>query len=104
MQRLIQSKRFKEGDLEYKRGRVKHVLKEARNDIRKHMDIPNASGYMDQQRYRASTKGTKLQQAKAMKYMKSLGVSVDLKDFNFRELKTYESYIDHLNLKIKTGT
>ena len=104
MQRLIQSKRFKEGDLEYKRGRVKHVLKEARNDIRKHMDIPNASGYMDQQRYRASTKGTKLQQAKAMKYMKSLGVSADLKDFNFRELKTYESYIDHLNLKLKTGT
>ena len=104
MQRLIQSKRFKEGDLEYKRGRVKHVLKEARDDIRKHMDIPNASGYMDQQRYRASTKGTKLQQAKAMKYMKSLGVSVDLKDFNFRELKTYESYIDHLNLKLKTGT
>ena len=103
MQRLIQSKRFKEGDLEYKRGRVKHVLKEARDDIRKHMDIPNASGYMDQQRYRASTKGTKLQKTKAMKYMKSLGVNAELKDFNFRELKTYESYIDHLNIKIKTG-
>ena len=58
---------------------------------------------MDQQRYRASAKGNKLQKAKAMKYMKSLGVNADLKDFNFRELKTYESYIDHLNIKIKTG-
>lgn len=35
--------------------------------------------------------------------MESLGVDAELKDFNFRELKTYESYIDHLNLKIKTG-
>ena len=103
MQRLIQSKRFKEGDLEYKRGRVKHVLKEVRDDIRDNMDIPRASGFMEQQRYRASTKGNKLQKAKAMKYMKSLGVNADLKDFNFRELKTYESYIDHLNIKIKTG-
>ena len=103
MQRLLKSKNFKEGDLEYRRGRVKYELKKARDEIRKHFDIVGTTGYMDQQRYRASTKGTKLQQSKAMKYMKSLGVNADLKDFNFRELKTYESYIDHLNLKIKTG-
>ena len=103
MQILLSSKRFQEGDLEYKRGRVKYELKKARDQLRDYFDIPGSSAYLDQQRYRASTKGTKAQQSKAMKYMKSLGVSADLKDFNFRELKTYESYIDHLNIKIKTG-
>jgi len=103
MQRLIQSKTFKESDLEDKRGRVKHELTQARNELRQYFDIVGTTGYMDQQRYRASTKGTRGQKAKAMKYMKSLGVNAELKDFNFRELKTYESYIDHLNLKIKTG-
>ncbi len=103
MQMLLSSKRFQEGDLEYKRGRVKYELKKARDQLRDYFDIPGSSAYLDQQRYRASTKGTKGQQNKAMKYMKSLGVDAELKDFNFRELKTYESYIDHLNLKIKTG-
>ena len=103
MQVLLSSKRFQDGDLEYKRGRVKYELKKARDQLRDYFDIPGSSAYLDQQRYRASTKGTKAQQSKAMKYMKSLGVDAELKDFNFRELKTYESYIDHLNLKIKTG-
>jgi len=103
MQVLLSSKRFQDGDLEYKRGRVKYELKKARDQLRDYFDIPGSSAYLDQQRYRASTKGTKGQQSKAMKYMKSLGVDAELKDFNFRELKTYESYIDHLNLKIKTG-
>ena len=103
MQVLLSSKRFQDGDLEYKRGRVKYELKKARDQLRDYFEIPGSSAYLDQQRYRASTKGTKGQQSKAMKYMKSLGVDAELKDFNFRELKTYESYIDHLNLKIKTG-
>ena len=103
MQMLLSSKRFQDGDLEYKRGRVKYELKKARDQLRDYFEIPGSSAYLDQQRYRASTKGTKGQQSKAMKYMKSLGVDAELKDFNFRELKTYESYIDHLNLKIKTG-
>ena len=103
MQVLLSSKRFQDGDLEYKRGRVKYELKKARDQLRDYFDIPGSSAYLDQQRYRASTKGTKAQQKKAMRYMESLGVDAELKDFNFRELKTYESYIDHLNLKIKTG-
>jgi hypothetical protein len=103
MQVLLSSKRFQDGDLEYKRGRVKYELKKARDQLRYYFEIPGSSAYLDQQRYRASTKGTKAQQKKAMRYMESLGVDAELKDFNFRELKTYESYIDHLNLKIKTG-
>ena len=103
MQLLLSSKRFQDGDLEYKRGRVKYELKKARDQLRDYFDIPGSSAYLDQQRYRASTKGNKFQKNKAMEYMKSLGVDAELKDFNFRELKTYESYIDHLNLKIKTG-
>ena len=103
MQILLSSKRFQEGDLEYKRGRVKYELKKARDQLRDYFDIPGSSAYLDQQRYRASTKGNNFQKDKAMKHMKSLGVDAELKDFNFRELKTYESYIDHLNIKIKTG-
>ena len=39
----------------------------------------------------------------ALRMMKERGVDAELKDFNYRELQTYESIIDHLNLKIKTG-
>ena len=53
---------------------------------------------MDRLRYKAYTKGTKEQQAEALKYMKRNGVSsTDVREFNFRELNMYNSYIDHLN-------
>ena len=51
---------------------------------------------MDRLRYKASVKGTKEQQAEAMRYMNRNGVSGEVKDFNYRELNMYNSYIDHL--------
>tara|TARA_R100000995_G_scaffold839_2_gene587 strand:- start:3642 stop:7289 length:3648 start_codon:yes stop_codon:yes gene_type:complete len=103
MTRLLKSKNFREGDLAHKRGRVKEELKRARKHVRDNFKIATSEGFLEQKRYDASNKGTKEQQKKALRMMKERGVDAELKDFNYRELQTYESIINHLNLKIKTG-
>ena len=103
MTRLLKSKNFREGDLAYKRGRVKEELKRARKQVRDNFSFLTSEGYMEQERYKASNKGTKEQQKKALSMMKQRGVDADIKDFNFRELRMYNSIIDHLNYKVKTG-
>ena len=87
----------------YKRGRVKEELKRARKQLRDNFSFLTSEGYMEQERYKASNKGTKEQQKKALSMMKQRGVDADIKDFNFRELRMYNSIIDHLNYKVKTG-
>ena len=103
MTRLLKSKNFREGDLAYKRGRVKEELKRAKKQVRDNFSFLTSDGYMEQERYKASNKGTKEQQKKALSMMKQRGVDADIKDFNFRELRMYNSIIDHLNYKVKTG-
>ena len=97
MSKLIQDKRFIEGDLSYRRDRLKAALNEARGTIRDHLDSTSGTNFIERMRYKASTKGNKEQRAKAMKFMQSKGVEARLEDFNFRELQMYNSYIEHLN-------
>ena len=106
MTRLLKDERFTEGKglpagaslLQYRRDRVKFELQEARKETRKMLDYYENPGFMDRLRYKAYTKGTKEQQKEAFKYMKRNGVSTtDVREFNFRELNMYNSYIDHLN-------
>ena len=106
MSRLLKDERFTEGKglpagaslLQYRRDRVRHELQEARKETRNMLDYYENPGFMDRLRYKAYTKGTKEQQAEALKYMKRNGVSsTDVREFNFRELNMYNSYIDHLN-------
>ena len=106
MSRLLKDKRFTEGQglpkgtslLQYRRDRVKYELQQARKETRDMLDYYENPGFMDRLRYKAYTKGTKEQQAEALKYMQRNGVSTtDVREFNFRELNMYNSYIDHLN-------
>ena len=97
LSKLIQDKRFIEGDLSYRRDRLKAALNEARGTIRDHLDSTSGTNFIERMRYKASTKGNKEQRAKAMKFMQSKGVEARLEDFNFRELQMYNSYIEHLN-------
>ena len=106
MSRLLKDERFTEGKglpagaslLQYRRDRVKYELQEARKETRNMLDYYENPGFMDRLRFKAYTKGTKEQQAEALKYMKRNGVSsTDVREFNFRELNMYNSYIDHLN-------
>jgi len=106
MTRLLKDERFTEGKglpagaslLQYRRDRVKYELQQARKETRNMLDYYENPGFMDRLRFKAYTKGTKEQQAEALKYMKRNGVSsTDVREFNFRELNMYNSYIDHLN-------
>jgi hypothetical protein len=106
MTRLLKDERFTEGKglpagaslLQYRRDRVKYELQQARKETREMLDYYENPGFMDRLRYKAYTKGTKEQQAEALKYMERNGVSTtDVREFNFRELNMYNSYIDHLN-------
>jgi hypothetical protein len=106
MSRLLKDKRFTEGQglpkgtslLQYRRDRVKYELQQARQETREMLDYYENPGFMDRLRYKAYTKGTKEQQAEALKYMQRNGVSTtDVREFNFRELNMFNSYIDHLN-------
>ena len=106
MNRLLKDERFTEGKglpagaslLQYRRDRVKYELQQARKETREMLDYYENPGFMDRLRYKAYTKGTKEQQAEALKYMERNGVSTtDVREFNFRELNMYNSYIDHLN-------
>jgi len=104
MSRLLTDKRFTKGEglpegrslLQYRRDRVRNVLNEAKKETREMLDYHESPNYMDRLRYKASVKGTKEQQAEAMRYMNRNGVSGEVKDFNYRELNMYNSYIDHL--------
>ena len=111
MTRLLKDKRFTEGQglpegkslLQYRRDRVKYELSQARKETREMLDYYENPGFLDRLRYRASTKGTKEQQEEALKYMQRNGVSAtSIRDFNFRELNMFNSYIDHLQY-IKKG-
>jgi hypothetical protein len=106
MTRLLKDKRFTEGQglakgaslLQYRRDRVKYELQQARKETREMLDYYENPGFIDRLRYKAYTKGTKEQQKEALKYMQRNGVSTtDVREFNFRELNMYNSYIDHLN-------
>jgi hypothetical protein len=106
MRTLLKDERFTEGKglpagaslLQYRRDRVRHELQEARKETRNMLDYYENPGFMDRLRYKAYTKGTKEQQAEAIKFMKRNGVSItDVREFSFRELNMYNSYIDHLN-------
>lgn len=106
MTRLLKDKRFTEGQglakgaslLQYRRDRVKYELQQARKETRDMLDYYENPGFIDRLRYKAYTKGTKEQQKEALKYMQRNGVSTtDVREFNFRELNMYNSYIDHLN-------
>ena len=103
MSQLIRSKSFKEADLTRKRARVKQELKEAKKHVRDHFNITGSEGFLEQQRYNASNKGSKEQQKKALRIMKERGVDADLKDFNYREVQMYKSIIDHFNLEVELG-
>jgi hypothetical protein len=111
MTRLLKDKRFTEGQglpegtslLQYRRDRVKYELSQARKETREMLDYYENPGFLDRLRYRASTKGSKEQQEEALKYMQRNGVSAtSIRDFNFRELNMFNSYIDHLQY-IKKG-
>ena len=106
MTRLLKDKRFTDGEglpegrslLQYRRDRVKYELQQARKETREMLDYHENTGFMDRLRYKAYTKGTKEQQKEALKYMKRNNVSTtDVREFNFRELNMFNSYIDHLN-------
>jgi len=112
MNALLKDERFMKGTnlqkgeslLQYRRSRVKEELRKARERTREMLDTYESPGYMERLRYKAYSKGTKEQQKEAMKYMERSGVSAnDVRDFNFRELNMYNSYIDHLNYLKKGG-
>ena len=112
MNALLKDERFMKGTnlqkgeslLQYRRSRVKEELRKARERTREMLDTYESPGYMERLRYKAYSKGTKEQQREAMKYMERNGVSAnDVRDFNFRELNMYNSYIDHLNYLKKGG-
>ena len=102
MKNLLKDKKFMKGDLQYKRDRVKYELQNARDEVRRALDYHENPGFMDRLRYKASMKGTAEQRKKAKEYLEENGVNADIKDYNFRELNMYNSYIDHLNF-IKKG-
>ena len=101
MNRLVKDRRFINGDLEYRRGRLKYELTRAREEVRKSLDFNQNQSYMDRLRYKVSVKGTKDQRTKAIKYLKTQGVDSNLEDFNFTEINMYNSYIDHLEYLAK---
>jgi len=101
MNALLRDKRFKEGDLQYKRDRVKNVLTETRKVVRGALDVSSGETFLDRMRYKASTNGTKEQQEKAMEVLRERGVEASLDDFNFRELQMYNSYIEYLKFIAK---
>ena len=101
MNALLRDKRFREGDLQYKRDRVKNVLTETRKVVRGALDVSSGETFLDRMRYKASTNGTKEQQEKAMEVLRERGVEASLEDFNFRELQMYNSYIEYLKFIAK---
>ena len=104
MQKLAESERFKKGDVGQRRGMVKGVMRSVRNTVREHLDATSGTDFLQRQRYKASTKGSKDQQSKAMKYMRDkFGVTAKLEDFSYKELQVYNSYIDHLKYLDETN-
>ena len=104
MQKLVESNRFKKADVAQRRGMVKDVMKQVRNITREYLDATSGTNFLQRQRYKASTKGSKDQQFKAMKYMRDkFGVTAKLEDFSYKELQVYNSYIDHLKYLDETN-
>jgi len=104
MQKLVESARFKKADVGQRRGMVKDVMKKARNITREYLDATSGTNFLQRQRYKASTKGSKDQQSKARKYMRDkFGVTAKLEDYSYRELQVYNSYIDHLKYLDETN-
>lgn len=96
MSQLLSDKRFTEGDLAYKRDRLRDALKDAKGVITEGLEASSGEPFMYRMRYLASQRGTKEQREKAMKFMREQGVAADISDFNFREVSMYTAYIDHL--------
>ena len=97
MNKLVESKAFKEADLAKRRDMVRGVLSNAKATIRNYLDSTSGDNFLARLRYKASTKGNKDQKSKAMKFMREQhGVTGRLEDFNYRELQMYNSYIKHL--------
>ena len=104
MQKLVESNRFKNADVGQRRGMIKDVMKKVRNTTREYLDATSGTNFLQRQRYKASTKGTKDQQFKAIKYMKDkFGVTAKLENFSYKELQIYNSYIDHLKYLDETN-
>tara|TARA_R100000234_G_scaffold115066_1_gene90707 strand:+ start:18 stop:3626 length:3609 start_codon:yes stop_codon:yes gene_type:complete len=104
MQKLVESKKFKEADVGSRRGQLKSLMSQSRDIIRDHLDATSGSDFMSRMRYLASKKGTKDHKAKAKKYMKNkFGITARLEDYSFRELNVYNSYIDHLKYLDETN-
>ena len=104
MQKLVESERFKKADVGQRRGMVKDVMGSVRDTVREHLDATSGTDFLQRQRYKASTKGTKDQQFKAKKYMKDkFGVTAKLENFSYKELQIYNSYIDHLKYLDETN-
>ena len=95
---LLKDKRFLEGGVKYRRGRVENILKNVRKMARTTLDSPKNTSYIERQRYKASTKGTKEQRATAMEMMRNQGVDAEMRDFTYSEIQMYTAYIDYLEL------
>lgn len=98
-QRLLDSEKFKEANLNKRRKMLKTLVSDVKRGIRK--DVSLGSDGTESRRLRlatvASNKGSKEVRTEAMKYLKqSYGVEGDLKDLSFAELDVFIDFVDML--------
>ena len=103
--RLIQDKRFVEGDTDVRKEMLRAVLRETKGTIRGYLrEYAPGQTQLLALRSKASEHGSKENRNRAKKAMENrFGITANPAEMNYKELKFFMDYVDYLKDTVDTG-